>query len=570
MIKNSMRNALIFLVAVLLSSCGGDSGGIGSGGTGATSNTVAGVQLGAVSGFGSIIIEGNKYDDSIASFTTETEPGNAQVVTSSAIKLGMQIKATFDTAEKLKSITPSPIALGLVSAVNGNIITVAGQTINVQTASTTGSALTIFEGLSGLSDISIGDRLEVYGQRDSADAIIATRIEQLDSASSVVRVNGPVSGYSDSATPSFKVANLTVLTNSTTKRLPSATTIKNGDLVSVWSSGATNAAGTILTAKVIRVEDSNADATAPWRVGGPIRDLDVTAKTIRISQVLVDYSAAQFSGGVVGDLKAGVLTRAIGTANTLSNGNRVLKASTIELLKTPASVKIELLGAISDFSSASSFRVRGTLVNASANSVNFSNGSSANLADGVLVSIEGIIANGIIEPTKLEFKTTADVSAKAFVGTISNYNGVTGDFAITGLGNSAASVAARLTNTTQYQFFTGGVANISNFITIANTPSGSPVLVNGNFVSGIFIVDEVRLGSQAIKEVKIEGVAYQVNTVNRTLIVNGIPVTWQTSTSINALASLRNGALVKIEGLVSNLGGGNANVAASKIDVKAR
>ena len=577
-ISCALLASTLLLATALLSSCGGDNGGIGSGGTGVTGNTVSGVQLGTVSGFGSIIVEGNKYDDSAASITTETEPGNVLTASSTAIKLGMQVKASFDSTEKLKTMVPAPAVVGLVSAVSGNIVSIAGQTISVQTSSTSTSALTIFEGLSGLADIGIGDRLEVYGQRDSSDLVIATRIEQLDNASNVVRVTGPVSAYTESANPSFKVGSLTVLTDSSTKRLPVATLIKNGDIVSAWSSAGTNAgtsagtsaSGASLLAKVIRVDDANADASAPWRVGGPIRDIDSNAKTIRVAQVLIDFSSATFSGGTANDMKAGTLVRVKGTATATATSARILKATAVELLKTPAAVKIELTGVISDFSSASSFKVRGAIVNASPNTVQFSNGSSSNLADGVLIAIEGIVVNGIIEPAKVEFKTTEDDRSKAFVGTISNYNGATGDFAITGTAGAGASVAARLTSATAYKFFNGGPANITNFAAIASTSNGPAIQVSGGFVKGVFIVDEVRLGSVNIKEVKFEGVVYQVNTTNRTLTVNGIAVTWQATTSINTVANLRNGALIKVEGLASNASGAGVSVMATKIDIKTR
>ncbi len=543
---------------VSLSSCGGE-GGVGSGGTGITA---AGLQTGTVSGFGSVIIEGNKYDDSSATISIETEPGNPATTTSNAIKLGMQVRAQFDTTEKLTTLVTVPTVVGLVSAVNLNALIVAGQEIKLLTSAAGASAPTVFEGVSSVAGLAKGDRVEVFGHLDNLNAIIATRIELLDDSSVLTKVTGVVGGVVNSPlTQRFSVGTLTVSTDSATKKLPlSANTalVKTGDVITVWSN--TDISNSSLIAKVVRVEDGSAISNIPWRAGGPISQLDSTARTLRLGDVIVNFANATFSGGLLADLQNGLLVRVKG--NAASTNNRQLNAVQIELIKATDKLKIELAGTITDYSSANSFKVRGTLVNASAANIVFENGTLSNFSDGVLIEMEGQIINGVMSPSRVKFKTVEDSRSRSFVGAITGYNSGNGTFSLLG-------ASARLTNTTVYKTLVGASA------TAAGIANGANVQVTGVFAQGVFIVDEVRYISSTgsgnntnPREVRIEGVASMVDLNNRTLSLNGATVSWLASTPIKDLNQLKNGVLVKVEGIGSGPSG--LSISASKIEVKQR
>jgi hypothetical protein len=81
-------------------------------------------------------------------------------------------------------------------------------------------------------------------------------------------------------------------------------------------------------------------------------------------------------------------------------------------------------------------------------------------------------------------------------------------------------------------------------------------------------VTEVRLGSSTLQEVKIEGVATNVNIAARSFNLNGALVTWVASTEVNTITKLKSGVRVVVEGLSNANNGGT--VAASKIQVKDR
>jgi Domain of unknown function (DUF5666) len=547
---------------VSLSSCGGE-GGVGSGGTGITA---AGLQTGTVSGFGSVIIEGNKYDESGAAISIETEPGNPATTTSNAIKLGMQVRAQFDATEKLTTLVTVPTVVGLVSAVNLNTLIVAGQEIKLLTSAAGASAPTVFEGVSSAAGLAKGDRVEVFGHLDNLNAIIATRIELLDDSRILTKVTGVVGGVVNSPPMQrFSVGTLTISTDSATKKLPlsanstaNPTLIKNGDVITVWSN--IDISNSSLIAKVVRVEDGSAISNIPWRAGGPISQLDSTARTLRLGDVIVNFANATFSGGLLADLQNGLLVRVKG--NAASTNNRQLNAVEIELIKATDKFKIELAGTISDYSSANSFKVRGTLVNASAANIVFENGTLSNFSDGVLIEMEGQIINGVMSPSRVKFKTVEDSRSRSFVGAITGYNSGTGAFNLLG-------ASARLTNTTVYKTLVGASA------TVAGIANGANVQVTGVFAQGVFIVEEVRYISStgsgnntSPREVRIEGVASMIDLNNRTLSLNGATVSWLAATPIKDLSQLKNGVLVRVEGIGSGPSG--LSISASKIEVKQR
>jgi hypothetical protein len=551
--------ACFILSLGLLSACGGGGGdGVGSGGTGIIGSS-GGVQTGNVSGFGSVIIEGNKYDDSIAVVTTDIDPSNAAAVTLPSVRLGMQVKATFDSSERVTAVTVLPTILGKVASVNisnnGDSIVVAGQTVRLQSATAALSAPTVYEGLTSAKDVTVGDKLEVHGYLDADGTVIATRVELLDDTNTITRLSGIVNGLSTTTSgQTFRVADLEVKLTAGAKILPANSVVKNGDRVSVWSSAdvvTSSVVGTntqSLDAKVVRIETLSAIASnnQPWRIAGPISAIDLSAKTLKIDDLAFNFTNAILKNTLLADLQKGVVVRVKG------NGNSAIE---IELLKTPDKVKIELAGLITDFNSLASFKVRNSLVNASAASIVFVNGTKANLGDGVVVVLEGNVVDGVIVPTLVTLQISEDTRTQALIGLVSNFNASTGQFNILG-------AQAKITSATVFKSFSGGNATAGSFA------NGIAVQARGAFSQGQFVVTEVRLGSSTLQEVKIEGVATNVNIAARSFNLNGALVTWVASTEVNTITKLKSGVRVVVEGLSNANNGGT--VAASKIQVKDR
>lgn len=561
LISSVLHVAALFISAFtfsLIASCGGGDG-VGSGGTGIIGSS-NGLQTGTVSGFGSVIIEGNRYDDSIAVVTTDIEPGNTLASTLPSVRLGMQVKSSFDSLDRITTLSIVPTIIGKVAAINlssaGDTLIVAGQTVRVQSSTAALSAPTVYEGIASAKDVAVGDKLEVHGYFDTDGSVIATRVELLDDSNTVTRVSGTVSNLSTSGgTQSFNVASLAVRLSSTSKTLPTNSVLKNGDRVAIWAKVDSQAIVGVNTVQVVdanavRIETSSTivavSSTQPWRIAGPIVSVDTSAKTLKIDDISINFANATLKNTLLADLQKGSVVRVKGSGTN---------AVEVELLKTPEKVKIELAGLVSDFTSAASFKVRNALVNASAATIIFNNGSKANLGDGVLVELDGTIVNGVIVPTQVTLKTAEDSRIQAFIGQVSNYNAATGQFTMLG-------AQGKLTSSTVFKTFAGGNATAASFA------NGINAQIKGAFAQGQFVVAEVRLGPSVVQEVKIEGVASNVSLLNRSLNLNGVTVNWTIATEISTLAKLKSGSQVVVEGL-SNSGNAGA-VAATKIQVKDR
>lgn len=150
------------VLALLLAACGGgggagDQAGVGTGGTGTISSTVT---VGPISGFGSVIIAGVRYDDTTATVTDED--GNARSRTD--LKLGM-LTAITGSAD---FVAGTGVATGIRygSEIVGPVtaVDVGAGTFRVLGVSVSVKPATVFDDrLAGLSALRLGDRVEVYG-----------------------------------------------------------------------------------------------------------------------------------------------------------------------------------------------------------------------------------------------------------------------------------------------------------------------------------------------------------------------------------------------------------------------
>jgi hypothetical protein len=188
------------LLAALVVGCGGgglglaggdgSTGGVGSGGTG----TFA---MGPISGYGSIVVNGVRYDISQLGTAALDDDGNARDATT--LQLGTVVRVEAGPIDR--SVSPpravaSAVAVtsevvgpveSTVDDATGRTLQVAGQTVRIQTGTTV-----LDDRLSAGGPLT-GDWVEVYGTLDSAVAparIVATRVEP--HGASGARVRGTV------------------------------------------------------------------------------------------------------------------------------------------------------------------------------------------------------------------------------------------------------------------------------------------------------------------------------------------------------------------------------------------
>jgi hypothetical protein len=202
------HRVVIFVALLLLSACNESgtsssfvaSGGIGGTGMVASSNNVS---VGPITGFGSVFVNGVKYDTTNAVIMV-----NGQQVTDEALKLGMvvRVEGRVDSSSKTGTATRIDFNENVIGPVQmidreHNRLKVLGQMVSVD-------RLTLFEGFSKLDELKVGDVLEVSGLINAKGYILATRIARLAEITSF-EVRGRIDNH-DPATQTFTIGELTV------------------------------------------------------------------------------------------------------------------------------------------------------------------------------------------------------------------------------------------------------------------------------------------------------------------------------------------------------------------------
>lgn len=368
--------------AALLTACGG--------GGDSASSTTSGIGEGTVTGFGSIIVDGVRYDDKKVTVSVDTVPGAPDSATSVAVKLGHHVELTFTGSESDSSASVVKVSaeiVGKVSAIAPDLV-VAGQTVKVNTDPAAGP-VTVFEGYTSAADIAIGDRVEVHGTPTAAKTVQATRIERKPTADHWLRVAGTIENLATDGS-TFQLGGLTIAVASTTRIVPDKTTLANGLRVVVWSDTAGDAAtGSTVNAKFIRVK-INQEPVDEARVAGAITDCTaVCDASFKVGGITVDASNARFVNGTKEKLANGRWVELRGTLDANTN-TLVATRVVFRKLERPHE-EVKLRGAITDYVDATSFKVRGVPVTTDSTTTLGASCPSP-LANGTLVAISGSVS----------------------------------------------------------------------------------------------------------------------------------------------------------------------------------
>lgn len=382
-------------VAASLAGCGGGGGsfaGISSGGTGF-------VSVGTVRGFGSVIVNTIRFDDSGATFTDD----DGSVRSRDDLRLGMvaavdgtNVTTTTGTA---RNVSFGAQLVGRITAIdlNNRRFFVLEQRVEV-TGSTIFEAETIggVPGLPlGLPSLTVGDVVEIHGFSKS-EGLTATRVQRQSPGTQIFRVQGEV-GNHNAATRTFRIGSLNIDYSST----PTADirfTPVNGAQVRVRLVAA-NPAPTVWSAtRIARAESSGAEGSKS-EIEGNITAF-TSASAFSVNGIAVDASAVATPPGlalgvrveVKGSFLGGVL---VATEVELEDGARV------------DSLEFEFEGPIGPVV-GNTFVIRGVTVNFVALSPTYVNGNAAKLIGytGVL-EVKGTAgpSGTDINATRIEFKS---------------------------------------------------------------------------------------------------------------------------------------------------------------------
>ncbi len=374
-LNHCARALLPMLLALsLLASCGG---GVDSGGTGAP----AAYALGPVSGFGSIIVNGVRFDDS----TAVIQDDDGTLRSRDQLKLGMvtEVDASdFKLNAGKESATASSIRIvsdiiGPVGAVDPRAasLTVLGQTVLV-------TAATVFDANlpGGLAGVAVASVVEVHGRYDAARGrYTATRIERRTDAA-LYKLRGPVSAI-DPVAKTLVIGGQTI----SYAQLASAADAQLGKLVrarlqrtpenGVWIAVA-------LDSGVSRLPDRD-DAQVEGRITAW-----TSSRQFSVDGIAVDAGSATFAGSEAAvQLGARVEVEGASSAGVLHA--RVVK---VEGDESEANSSFELHGAIDTLDTATkTFTVHGVSVDYSG-PVQFESGSASDLAPGRRVQVQGTLS----------------------------------------------------------------------------------------------------------------------------------------------------------------------------------
>jgi len=203
-IKTTVHRALVVAAVVLLAACGG------SGGTdNATNNPTASkpvVAFGTISGFGSVFVNGVRYDTNSATVIIDDQPG-----TVAQLRVGYVVRLTGRLNADGRNGTASSIEFD--DAVQGPVqsIDVTAGTLVVLYQDVKVDAATSFDDdiqPASLEGLAAGEIVEVSGFRDADGVIHATRIERAD-AGEGFEVTGTVANL-DAVAKRFEIGALVV------------------------------------------------------------------------------------------------------------------------------------------------------------------------------------------------------------------------------------------------------------------------------------------------------------------------------------------------------------------------
>ncbi len=388
----NVSRILALVLAAIAAGCGGGAdqvAGVSTGGSGVASGTV--------SGFGSIILDGDRYDETGAIFEIEDDPrAAAPRVVGGGARLGERVEATVRANGSVERVRIEPALIGPSRDPDLLQMTlrVAGQVVKVNLNPNAGP-VTLLD-LPTFEAIMTGGNLQVHGMPvfDGASGsyrLHASRIESVSSAPNLVRTSGVVSALTDS---DFQLGDLKVqLPAGGALVVPANRTLANGQHVTVWGTALTGTPpAQTLDAVAVRIR-----ALPPTTAGGPptfvagtVGKLDSANLSFDLAGVTVDArnaSVVPAGQGLV--LADGQYVIARGTVN--ASGTLVAQQVRIRR-KLNNEPEIELRGTITNYVSDSNFRVRGTLVDASG--VTSRPSCPVQLGNDLVVQIVGGVLSG--------------------------------------------------------------------------------------------------------------------------------------------------------------------------------
>ena len=313
----------------LLSGCGSGGGGAATGTGGAASGSSA--ASGTITGFGSVIVNGKRFDTSGSSFVVDGQSGSQ-----GDLKLGMTVTVTgsFNGDQRSAStVQQSDAVEGLVQSVaaDGLSLVVMGQTVLVDNTTLIDNNI---QGRNIQNLVAGTDSVEVNGHVMPNGVIQATFIEKKLTGTVTPEVRGFVNAH-DAVARTFQIGNLTVnYTTSLIDDMPNPSGSNwNGLFVEVKGTAFNSGTSTLTATKVEPENQGLGNNMDEFEVEGFVTQVNGSGDFFIGTTHVQTTANTEFRGGTIDEIVVGAKLSAEGR---LANG--ILTAKHV---KFHAAVKLE-------------------------------------------------------------------------------------------------------------------------------------------------------------------------------------------------------------------------------------
>jgi len=456
------------VVALSVVACGG--GGGGSSSSSATVTPTSSVYSGSVSGFGSVIVNGVRFD-TVGARTVDDDGAEVRL---EDLRIGMLVTISGSADDSTGRGTATQLSLshgttGPITNVNAGAGTfdVAGQPVLTDPS-------TVYVDIpGGFADLANGATTvaEVHGVLQSNGTLLATVIENKTGFVGV-RLVGRMASL-DTTAKTFVVGGLTVNYAAVS---PAPTGLGNGKRVKIKTTA--TPAGNLLTL----VSDSKVKVNS-GAAYGETEAANTYLKLEGVVETLPDSNGLLTVSGTPVNLSSATGKSIITTVGQLIEIKGTWDGSVLQATKVEAEDegddRNELYGAVSELQPSSgtptSVVVHGVTVDVS--SAVFTNGkSAADLVVGSYVEIKGHVVDGVLVATKVELKTGSDAAGREFedYGVISEFSSAS-SFKVNGVTVDASS------------------ARFEDGKTASDLGNDVYVEIKGALTNGVFIATKVEI-----------------------------------------------------------------------------
>lgn len=272
--------------------------------------------VGPISGFGSIILNGVRYDTNSASFSIDGTAG-----TQADLNVGQIIvlKAETDSAGNpvASSVDYEEILEGPISSIDtaNESLVILGQTVLINNLTSFDSDISP----ASIDGLIVGDIVEISGEFNAAGEIVATRLDKSDDQSSnnEFEVHGVVTNL-DTAAQTFNLGTLSVGFASASLEDFGANGIANGDFVEVEGTTFLND-GTLVATSVENENDDRdereGDEDGEAEISGLITSF-TSAQLFEVAGItVITNGSTEFEDGTAANLGLNVNVEVEGTFN---------------------------------------------------------------------------------------------------------------------------------------------------------------------------------------------------------------------------------------------------------------